>query len=292
MSADWLKASKNNNSSKRLDMDTIDGNVANVEDGELKWIDKHLVDPDPDQPREQYPKDSIEELRGLIETEGQTTPVTVVRSESRYTLRHGQRRHTAIMASEKVTKILAIIKTDNKSSEDVFIEQIIDNEHERLKPLELAKSYQRLALSHSSTWIADRLCKTKSFVSMILALAPDNIADSVRQLSEKHDVQDFNALYHLNKLALASPADAESLIARFLSESMPVAELRKEAVSLLPQKVKRSKKATKSKRKPKLRAVDALNAVIQESDGKVVIKIEVAKNIVEYRIPADQIQRL
>ena len=152
------------------------------------------IAPNPDQPRKNFSKESIEELAASIKEKGILQPVIVKKNPTdetpKYELVCGERRmRAAILAG--LEKIPAIVK--DLARDDVLEWALIENiQREDLNPLEEARAFERLALERSlpQEEIAKRVGKSRSAVtnSIRLLRLPEEIQGYLRdgRLSSGH----------------------------------------------------------------------------------------------------------
>lgn len=131
------------------------------------------------------PEDVID-LRDAIEANGQTVPILVRRHPSepdRYLLVYGRRRLEAIRASEKVTKVRALVA--NLDEDAAVRAQISENMARRdLSFIEKALFAQELVENGfgNQSQVAEVLTVTKSSVSMAIAIAEAVGPDLIRAI--------------------------------------------------------------------------------------------------------------
>lgn len=157
----------------------------------ITYLNIDLVRPNPYQPRKQFAKGALEELRESITQYGVIQPINVRRiSPNHYELIAGERRlRAAIMAG--LTEIPAIIIniTDNDSAVLALIENL---QREDLNYMEEAEGYNNLINEHGFTQeeLAQKIGKSQSTVAnkiRLLRLSPlvkKILADN--NLTERH----------------------------------------------------------------------------------------------------------
>ncbi|OBY26948.1 plasmid partitioning protein RepB [Leisingera sp. JC1] len=158
----------------------------------------------------------IHDLRDAIEANGQTVPILVRRHPSeadRYLLVYGRRRLEAIRASDKVTKVRALVAT---LDDDAAVRaQISENMARRdLSFIEKALFAQELVENGfgNQSQVAEVLTVTKSSVSMAIAIAEAVGPDLIRAIGPAQGIgrPRWDALA---KAIAASGASQEGLIA-------------------------------------------------------------------------------
>jgi ParB family chromosome partitioning protein len=136
--------------------------------------------PGPDQPRDVFDQDGLNELAQSIKTNGLLQPITVQKhADGKYRIIAGERRWRAARLAGFNT-IPALVRTveDSKRLELALIENI---QREDLNPLEIAAAFERLASEHgmSHEQIAERTGKERSTVTNFLRLL--RLSDEVKQ---------------------------------------------------------------------------------------------------------------
>ncbi|NDW01121.1 plasmid partitioning protein RepB [Salipiger sp. PrR002] len=144
-------------------------------------VDSHRVwELDPTQiedtrTRDRLDPSDVHDLRDAIEANGQTVPILVRRDpekDGRYLLVYGRRRLEAIRASDKVTKVRALVASLDER--DAMTAQISENMARRdLSFIEKALFARELVESGfgNQSQVAEVLTVTKSSVSMALSVA-------------------------------------------------------------------------------------------------------------------------
>ena len=156
----------------------------------VEEIELDLIDPNPLQPRREFPKAALEELAASIRSSGVVQPVLLRRADARYQLVAGERRWRAARLAG-LQSLPAVIRdlSDGDALELALTENLM---REDLNPLEVARAYeillQRFYLTHEQ--IAERLGATRSNVSNTLRLLklPSSVQEMIvdGQLSMGH----------------------------------------------------------------------------------------------------------
>ena len=147
----------------------------------LEEIEVELIDPNPLQPRREFPEGTLKELAVSILSSGIVQPVLVRRAEARYQLVAGERRwRAARLAGLKSVPAVVRELTDHEALELALTENLL---REDLNPMEIAHAYQTLQdmflLTHEE--IATRLGTNRSTVTNTLRLLrlPPAVQDMV-----------------------------------------------------------------------------------------------------------------
>ncbi len=223
------------------------------------------IEPNRDQPRKKFDKESIEELASSIKQYGVIQPIIVCKKNDYYEIIAGERRWRA--AKKAGLKEIPVIIRDYSDREIAEISLIENIQREDLNPIEEAKAYKQLIdeyglkqdelaqkISKSRANIANtmRLLKLHDKVQKMLA---DNAitAGHARALLAIEDKEiQLDAAEQIIKYGL-SVRDTESLVKRLLSpktraKAMPVRgasykEIEKRMSDVLGAKVSVKEKA-------------------------------------------------
>ncbi|MBC8043373.1 MAG: ParB/RepB/Spo0J family partition protein [Rhizobacter sp.] len=142
------------------------------------------ITPNPFQPREDFNREALEELKKSIVEKGVIQPITVRKKGSGYELISGERRLRATTEAgfKEIPAYVLDVKTDREMLELALIENI---QRERLNPVEIALGYQRLITECKLTQeeVADKVSKDRTTVTNFLRLLklPQQIQESLRQ---------------------------------------------------------------------------------------------------------------
>ena len=159
---------KNANSSKRSGVNKVNTNN---------------IKPNPDQPRRDFDKKSLEELSLSIKNKGVITPITLRKSGKDYEIVAGERRWRAAKKA-KLKSIPAYIIDIKNNSEMMQVALIENIQREDLNAIEEAEGYailnSKYGLSHDE--IANIIGKKRTTISNALRLLklPPEIRKSIR----------------------------------------------------------------------------------------------------------------
>ncbi len=204
-------------------------------------IDVHIIDPNPDQPRQIFEIDAINELSLSIKEHGLLQPIVVIRDDDRYTLVSGERRlrATKILKNSTIKSIILNINQD-KLNELALIENI---QREDLNIVELAISYDKLIKQHDITHeqLADKLSKSRS-----------SVTNALRILSLSLYVQDklkYNLISfgHAKMMAILNEKEQQIAADSIISQKLSVQEAQK-----LIQQIKSKNEPEQQTKKPKV----------------------------------------
>lgn len=150
----------------------------------FKYIDITQIHKNPYQPRQDFDKQALEDLKNSILQHGIIQPITVRRDINGYELIAGERRlKAALMAGVK--EIPAYILDIDHGIEMLEIALIENLQREDLNPIETAYGYQRLIDECKLTQeqVAAKVGKDRSTVANFLRLLklPEKIKESIRK---------------------------------------------------------------------------------------------------------------
>ncbi|MFH0921053.1 MAG: ParB/RepB/Spo0J family partition protein [Fibrobacterota bacterium] len=138
----------------------------------------------PYQPRVEFAREELDELKASIKKHGVLSPVVLRRSKGRYELVSGERRLRA--ARELGLPAIPAVVRDKVSDREMQLFSLIENQlRADLNDLEIALGYNELINNFGYTHdkIADDMGKSRPFVSNTLRLLklPDEIKEALRQ---------------------------------------------------------------------------------------------------------------
>lgn len=168
---------------------SIDSKDLRFDDGQsvgvIAKIEISKIKPNPYQPRENFDRTSLEELKQSIIEKGVIQPITVRRLPGgMYELITGERRVRA-SAEAGLTHIPAYI-IEVESEKELLELALIENiQREKLNPIEIAKAYQRLIeeLGYTQEEIAKKIGKDRTTVANFIRLLklPEQIQESLKR---------------------------------------------------------------------------------------------------------------
>ena len=131
-------------------------------------IDK--IEPNPDQPRNQFDEDTLQELADSIKQYGMLQPILVTPKDDFYEIIAGERRwRAAKMAGIKEIPVIIKEYTKREAVEIALIENI---QRENLNPIEEAMAFKRLLTEFSlkQDEVAERVSKSRTTVTNSMRL--------------------------------------------------------------------------------------------------------------------------
>ena len=241
--------------------------------GDVQKIDINKIYTNPNQPRKNFDKESLNELAESIRVHGLIQPIIVNEMPDGYMIIAGERRFRASKICG-LNQIDAIVKTyTNKQIAEIAI---IENlQREDLNPVEIAKGIKQLMEEYGLTQekVAERLGKSRSAIAnslRILTLYPEVI-----DLVEKGKV----SFGHAKILASIEDYATQLILAKKIAkDKLTVRDLEREVEAILGNNKK--KKAVKL-------PSDELQDFIGELQRKLGTKVSVIGNDRKGRIYID-----
>lgn len=152
--------------------------------GVIAMIDVKRVRPNPMQPRQDFDREALDDLKKSIKEKGVIQPITVRRTEDGYEIIAGERRVRASSEAglETIPAYILDIETDADMLELALIENV---QRENLNPIEVALGYKRLMEECRLTQeeVSKKVGKDRTTITNFLRLLrlPDEIQRSLRQ---------------------------------------------------------------------------------------------------------------
>jgi ParB family chromosome partitioning protein len=192
------------------------------------------VHPNPNQPRQRFDEDTLQELADSIKEVGLLQPILVRPNGDGFQIVHGERRWRACQMAG-----LETIRAEMRelSDDEVYTISVIENEQrEDLSPIETARALQSMmdAQGFTQATVAERVGKSRTWVTQKLRLLnlPGEVQTLVKdgQLSEAHGRQ-------LLKLHTANmEGKVEDFAQRAASDDWTVARLQSEVDVAIAQR--------------------------------------------------------
>lgn len=220
--------------------------------GTVRLVRVSKIEPDRNQPRKNFNKESLEELAQSIKEHGLIEPLTVQDNGTHYSIINGERRWRACKIAG-IREVPVIIKNYDDTQKVVI--SLIDNlQREDLNPIEEAEAYQRLIdeFQLRQEEVAQKVSKNRS-----------TITNALRLLKLSGDVRDMVAQGILSMgqaralLPVMDPQQQKSLADRIVAENLSVREVERLVKNL-------------GKSKPQKKPDDpALEAIYQDIETKL-----------------------
>lgn len=213
------------------------------------------IKPNPFQPRTNFDREALEDLKRSILTNGLIQPVTVRKvADNSYELISGERRLRAFreLGFPEIPAYIMVVSSDEVMLAMALIENI---QREKLDPIEEATAYKRLMEECDLTQeeIADRVGKNRSTIanSIRLLKLPDRIKDAL--IRDEITVGHARALINL-------PEESTQIFAfqKMIDDGMSVRRVEEFVKGLIrPKKIK----PVRLVEKPKPKSSSALNSI-------------------------------
>ncbi|MFN3136000.1 MAG: ParB/RepB/Spo0J family partition protein [Candidatus Kryptonium sp.] len=168
---------------------SLDSKDLRFDDGQsigiIAKIEISKIKPNPHQPRENFDRESLEELKQSIIEKGVIQPITVRRLVGgMYQLIVGERRVRASIEAGLTHIPAYIIEVD--SEKELLELALIENiQREKLNPIEIAKAYQKLIeeLGYTQEEVAKKIGKDRTTVANFIRLLklPEQIQESLKR---------------------------------------------------------------------------------------------------------------
>jgi ParB family transcriptional regulator, chromosome partitioning protein len=185
-------------------------------------VDK--IQPDPDQPREEFDEDALQRLAESLKSRGQLQPIRVRWDEGRgaYVIVCGERRWRAAVKAG-LPMMSCVVMEGPVAAVDLLALQLIENcVREDLRPIEQARAFK--ALIDQNGWSVRRVADevSVSHVSVVRALSLLELPEAVQSQVEQGALPPATA-YEITKVA--DPAEREQLAARAVEEKLTRADV-------------------------------------------------------------------
>ena len=189
----------------------------------IQELDIDLIDPNPEQPRKTFNKESISQLAQSIQDQGVLQPLLVVpRNGGRYRIIAGERRYRA--SREAGLKTVPCVIRDMDVLQQMEVALIENLQREDLNPLDAAQGIRALMqqCGYTQEKVSQRLGKSRSNVANLLRLLtlPEEVSAMVRdgQITAGHARVLAGLADDNEKIALAKRVVEEDLNVRQLEQ--------------------------------------------------------------------------
>ncbi len=240
-------ATKKKGLGKGLDSLIPESSKANIsqisadKDSDVQMVKISQIEPNREQPREQFDEDSLLELADSIKQFGVLSPLLVKKEKDGYEIIAGERRwRAARMAGVKEVPVIVRDFSDQEMIEIGLIENL---QRENLNPIEEALAYKRLLeeFNLKQDEVAERVSKSRTAVTNSMRLL--KLDDRVQQMI----VDDMISTGHARALlALDDKEEQYKLANRIFDEKLSVRETEKIVKALKNPKKTAAKKTKKN----------------------------------------------
>lgn len=194
--------------------------------GGLVQVPVDRITTNPDQPRNRFDDDSLEELAASMKEVGVLQPIVVTGDEGGYVLIAGERRWRAAKRAG-LAVIPAVVRENTGTS--TLVEALVENvQRQDLTPLEEAHAYQQLLENYGMTQeqVASRVGKSRPAISNTLRLLQLPV-----EVQEMVDAGELSAGHARALVGLDDTAYATHLAKRAADDGWSVRQM-EEAVRL------------------------------------------------------------
>ena len=207
----------------------IDDNT-NKKAGEL-MVKISLVEPNRNQPRKMFDKDSLDELTKSVKQYGVLQPIIVKKIGNRYEIVAGERRWRAAQAAG-LSEVPVVVRDydDQKAKEIAIIENI---QRTDLNPIEEALAYKSLIEEYNLTQeeLSDKVSKNRSTITNSLRLL--KLSKNIQQYMIDGQISSGHARA---LLSLEDEGKRELLALDIMKRSLSVRDTEKAAKALSKKK--------------------------------------------------------
>ena len=207
----------------------IDDNT-NKKAGEL-MVKISLVEPNRNQPRKMFDKDSLDELTKSVKQYGVLQPIIVKKNGNRYEIVAGERRWRAAQAAG-LSEVPVVVRDydDQKAKEIAIIENI---QRTDLNPIEEALAYKSLIEEYNLTQeeLSDKVSKNRSTITNSLRLL--KLSKNIQQYMIDGQISSGHARA---LLSLEDEGKRELLALDIMKRSLSVRDTEKAAKALSKKK--------------------------------------------------------
>lgn len=231
----------------------------------IKEVDINKVEPDRNQPRQNFDEDELENLADSIKQYGVIDPLLVQDKGDYYEIVGGERRWRASKIAG--LKKVPIIVREFTEQEKVLISLIENTQRQDLNPIEEATTYKRLMdeFDYTQDEVAARVSKSRPAVSNALRLL--NLSDEVQQLLAEKTISSGHARA---LLGIKDPEKQSEFANAIIDKRLSVREVEKEIKKMQSDKGDK-KPSKKNEIDPQLIAVYSdLEEQLKESTGTKV----------------------
>ena len=191
------------------------------------------IEPNKNQPRRNFPTESIEELAKSIERYGVIQPIIVTKQDGYYEIVAGERRWRA--AKKAGLKEMPCIVRENDSRTNKEIALIENIQREDLNPIDKARGFRQLLDDYGMTQqqLADTIGLNRSTVTNVLRLL--NLDERVMQLAIEGKISETHCR---SLLAYTEPDQQYEMALRIIEKGESVNDLEKrvQAKKKVPKK--------------------------------------------------------
>lgn len=191
------------------------------------------IEPNKNQPRRNFPADSIEELARSIERYGVIQPIIVTKQDGYYEIVAGERRWRAAKKAGLKEMPCIVRENDNRTNQEIALIENIQRED--LNPIDKARGFRQLLDEYGMTQqqLADTIGLNRSTVTNVLRLL--NLDERVMQLAIEGKISETHCR---SLLAYTEPDEQYEMALRIIEKGESVNDLEKrvQAKKKVPKK--------------------------------------------------------
>lgn len=191
------------------------------------------IEPNKNQPRRNFPADSIEELAKSIERYGVIQPIIVTKQDGYYEIVAGERRWRAAKKAGLKEMPCIVRENDNRTNQEIALIENIQRED--LNPIDKAIGFRQLLDEYGMTQqqLADTIGLNRSTVTNVLRLL--NLDERVMQLAIEGKISETHCR---SLLAYTEPDEQYEMALRIIEKGESVNDLEKrvQAKKKVPKK--------------------------------------------------------
>lgn len=206
-----------------------------LQQGPVTFVKITKVEPNREQPRNNFDEDALLELADSIKQYGVIQPIVVQDRKDHYEIIAGERRWRAAKLAE-LKEVPVIIK--NYTEQEIVEISLIENiQREDLNPIEEAQAYKRLLTEFNlkQDEVAERVSKSRTAVTNSMRLL--KLCDEVQQMV----INDMLSTGHARALlAIENPEEQYTIAQQVFDEKLSVRDVEKLVKNLhKPSKTKK-----------------------------------------------------
>lgn len=195
----------------------------------LRVVPIDEIRPNPEQPREVFVKEAIEELAASIKAHGVLMPLVVRREEGRYVLVAGERRLRAA-ALAGLSEVPVLVREAMDASKQLELALVENLQRADLDPIEAARGFQRLIDEYGYTQdqVAASVGKDRSTVANAVRLLklPDFVHAALRDGR-------ISAGHARAMLPLASEEELRKVLVKVVAQNLNVRQTERMVAELV-----------------------------------------------------------
>jgi ParB family chromosome partitioning protein len=249
----------------------------------LEYIDVDQIRPNPFQPREQFEKESLQELSESIKHGGIIQPIVVRKHGANYEIIAGERRWRATRMAN-VKTIPAVVKdvVENR----ILLESLVENLHR----LDLSDRERENAVH--DLWEKRKTLgvEQKANFAQLLGTTVDRVDNDLEAWDFRHKEKDATAVASASTYVIKESKGLEPAVRRRIIEKVDADEIKARDVYVVSKVVKKASESVKRELlKPKSHITPKMAETIVEKLPSKEDQEEVLKEAVQLRLTEDEV---